>query len=46
MSSTEKSDTPNFDDVDYGELGDEYRQYNDIFKGLDIETKKKHLSPL
>ena len=41
MSSTEKSDTPNFDDVDYGELGDEYRQYNDIFKGLDIETKKK-----
>ena len=22
MSSTEKSDTPNFDDVDYGELGD------------------------
>ena len=41
MSSTEKSDTPNFDDVDYGELGDEYRQYNDIFKGLDIETKKQ-----
>jgi hypothetical protein len=41
MSSTEKSDTPNFDDVDYGELGDEYRQYNDIFKGLDIETQKK-----
>ena len=41
MSSSQKSDTPNFDDVDYGELGDEYRQYNDIFKGLDIETKKK-----
>jgi len=41
MSSSEKSDTPNFNDVDYGELGNEYKQYNDIFKGLDIETKKK-----
>jgi hypothetical protein len=41
MSSSENSDMPNFENVDYGELGDEYKQYNAIFKGLDIETKKK-----
>jgi hypothetical protein len=41
MSSSEKSDSLNFDNVDYGELGNEYKQYNAIFKGLDIETKKK-----
>jgi len=41
MSSSEDSDMPNFENVDYGELGNEYKQYNAIFKGLDIETKKK-----
>ena len=41
ISDSPISDSPNFDDVDYGELGDEYKQYNAIFKGLDSETKKK-----
>ena len=41
MSSSENSDMPNFENVDYGELGNEYKQYNSVFKGLDIETKKK-----